>query len=515
MRVLLWHGWLLEGTGANIYAARVAEVWRRTGHEVLLLCQQRHVDHLGFVDASGTVGEGGVSEIVPSTASDGAGTVTVLRPDIGTLLPVFVYDEYEGFRVKTFLDLEEEELRTYLDRSVAGLRAAVAWRPPEAVVTGHAMAGPPVARRALGEGTYAAKVHGSDIEYAAREQERYRKLAREGLEGARWVAGGSRDVLARAEAVAPAIAGRTMVIPPGVDVKTWRPRRRPEALKEAASALELDPARTRGRPSDVDGGVAEALRSRDPQGLDALARGYDQSVPDPDAPARLQALAGHAGSVVGYLGKLISQKGTERYLEAMALLGPDVRGLVVGFGTFREWLAALLLTFHGGDPDAHAWLAEASPMRLELSPEEVRAAAGLAGRMTFTGRLDHRYAPQAVAAMDVLVVPSTLSEAFGMVAAEGAAAGALPLVARHSSLAEVAEALEGAVGRPGLLSFEPGPGATRRVAEGIERLLSLPEDEARAVRERARRHVVSEWTWERTAARLLEAATGRPGGGLR
>ena len=43
---------------------------------------------------------------------------------------------------------------------------------------------------------------------------------------------------------------------------------------------------------------------------------------------------------------------------------------------------------------------------------------------------------------DVAVVPSIFPEAFGMVAAEAAAAGCPPLVARHSGLAEVAEGLE-------------------------------------------------------------------------
>ena len=42
--------------------------------------------------------------------------------------------------------------------------------------------------------------------------------------------------------------------------------------------------------------------------------------------------------------------------------------------------------------------------------------------------------------LDVLVVPSVMHEAFGMVAVEGAAAGALPLVARHSGLAEIGRA---------------------------------------------------------------------------
>ena len=108
--------------------------------------------------------------------------------------------------------------------------------------------------------------------------------------------------------------------------------------------------------------------------------------------------------------------------------------------------------------------------------------------------------------MDVLVVPSILHEAFGMVAAEGAATGALPMVARHSGLAEVAGILEAEVRRPGLFSFEPGEGAVVGLAEGIDRLLSLEPDERSELRQGVSRFVAREWTWERTAARLLEAA---------
>src|SRR2546429_1341826 len=153
------------------------------------------------------------------------------------------------------------------------------------------------------------------------------------------------------------------------------------------------------------------------------------------------------------------------------------------------------------------WIQEHSPMSIELTRDEVARARGMRGRVTFTGRLDHRYAPLALAAMDVLVVPSILEEAFGMVAVEGAAAGALPLVARHSGLAEVAAALEGSVGRPGLFSFEPGPGAVHRIAEGIERLLRIPGPERTDLRRAVGAFAHTEWTWERTAERLLAAAT--------
>ena len=45
--------------------------------------------------------------------------------------------------------------------------------------------GAAIGRRALGADRYVAKIHGSDLEYAVRIQERYRELAREGLEAAR------------------------------------------------------------------------------------------------------------------------------------------------------------------------------------------------------------------------------------------------------------------------------------------------------------------------------------------
>jgi len=505
MRILLWHGWLLSGTGSNVYAARTADVYRRHGHDVVLLCQDRHPERAGFVDAWGTVGADGISDLRPAGARPGPGRVVLLRPQIGRLLPVFVLDEYEGFEVKRLLDLTDGELEAYLERNVRALEAAVRWNPPEAVVTGHAVPGAVIAARALGPGRFVAKIHGSDIEYCIRHQERYLRLAREGLEAAAAITGGSEAVLSRAAELIPSVADRFRKVPPGVDVGLFRPRPRREALEEAAARLDGDPDTVRGRPGELDGKVARLLGERDGDGLDALAATYDQQAPDPGAADRLRTLADHPGPLVGYLGKLIPQKGVERVIEALAVLPPGARGLVVGFGTHREWLAALVGALDRGDLEAVEWLRPR--LGLELGRSDVAAAAGLAGRLTFTGRLDHRYAPQAMAAMDVLVVPSTAPEAFGMVAAEGAAAGALPLVARHSSLAEVAEALEQTVGRPGFLSFTPGEGASRQVAEALRRILALTPSERTDLAEAVSRYVATEWTWERTAERLLHLGT--------
>jgi glycosyltransferase involved in cell wall biosynthesis len=93
-----------------------------------------------------------------------------------------------------------------------------------------------------------------------------------------------------------------------------------------------------------------------------------------------------------------------------------------------------------------------------------------------------------------------------MVAAEAASAGTLPLVARHSGLAEVGSALEEAVDRPGLFTFDPGPGAVTRIAAGLDRLLALPQGEREELRRGVSRFVSDEWTWERTTERLLAAS---------
>ena len=504
MRILIWHGWLLEGSGSNVATARIAERYRAAGHDVLLLCQERHPQRYPWIDAFGDVGGDGPSDLTPLGASEASGRCVLLRPRIGSTIPVFVVDRYEGFdRVVRFVDMSDDGLEAYLRANVEALRAAATMHDPDVAFTGHAFPGAAIGARALGPGRFVAKIHGSDLEYAVRLQVRYREFAREGLQVARAVIGPTRDVLRRCCELVPGIEPLIQVVPPGVDVKAFRPRPRVDALEEAVRLLEADPDAARGRPSALDASVERALAARDADALDELADGYDQAVPEPDAAARLRALARADGPIVGYLGKLIPQKGVELLLASHRIAERDAHALVVGFGSDREWLSALAIALERDDADALVWLHERGvPVEPSLP---IRHDTGVRD-VVFTGRLDHRYAPDALAAMDVQVVPSILEEAFGMVAAEGAAAGVLPLVARHSGLGEVGTALETEIGRPGLLTFEPGERAIGYLADGIDRLLELPAPEREEMRRAVSAFVGREWTWDRTAAGMLAAA---------
>src|SRR5439155_3625037 len=250
-------------------------------HDVTLVCQEPHPERFPWIDAWGHAAPAGVELEERGPPTGAAGRCTVLRPRIGSLLPVFVIDEYEGFpQVKRFVDCTDDEVGAYVRSNVEALRAVAAWRRPDVVIAGHALPGPLVARRALGDG-FVAKIHGSDLEYAVREQRRCRDLAGEGLGGARAIVGASEDVVRRCEELVPESVGRTLVVPPGVDVDGFRPRPRREALLESAALVDDEPQRERGRPGDVDGMVGRALEARDAALLDHLAWTYDQGVPDP------------------------------------------------------------------------------------------------------------------------------------------------------------------------------------------------------------------------------------------
>jgi glycosyltransferase involved in cell wall biosynthesis len=154
-------------------------------------------------------------------------------------------------------------------------------------------------------------------------------------------------------------------------------------------------------------------------------------------------------------------------LEAMREV--DARLVVVGFGPYRATLEA------------------AAPPRT-----------------LFTGPLEHRHLVHLLPLAEVTVVPSIFPEAFGMVAAEAAAAGSPPLVARHSGLAEVAAGLEESYppGLRHLASFETGN--VDELAAKLQELLTLPLETRAELGAAARRAAVERWSWTSVAARLLE-----------
>jgi glycosyltransferase involved in cell wall biosynthesis len=469
VRILIFHGYLLRGTGSNIYNANLARTLARLGHEVDLLCQERQWD-----------------------APDG---VTIHNPDIGRILPVYVADRYDGFHAKPYPELTDGELRHYLDANVAAVRAAP---DPDVALANHLVMGPAVLARGLaGRAPFAIKVHGSALEYTVRpNRERFVPYALEGVRAAASVLVGSRhtaESLWEVLADEPSLPERTALGPPGVDVHAFRP-----------GTADLD-------------GLADRLESVG----EAAAWGGERG-----ASAALRLLDPERDRIVSFVGKLIVSKGVDLLVAAWPLVVarvPEARLVVVGFGTYREALGRFVEALRRRDLEDLRDIA-ARGRQLEGGPpgqlkhlnafldrvdgEWLESAPAAADRIHFTGRLEHDDLPALLPACEAQVMPSTFPEAFGMVAAEAAACGVLPLSAGHSGMAEVTATLAPALPEElrSLLSFEVGPYAVDQIAEKLVAWLTLDAAE----RERARSALAAEaarrYSWESVAEGVIAAA---------
>jgi glycosyltransferase involved in cell wall biosynthesis len=505
MRIVIFHGYLLHGTGSNVYNARLAAALAGLGHEVHLLCQDRAPDELPFVDAVGAWRDG---ELEVRTLREPV-RCTVYRPDIGDLLPVYVADRYEGIEARPLPDLTDDELDAYLQANVAAVRDVAERARPEVALANHLVMGPAVLARALYGVPYAVKVHGSALEYVVKPHPRFQPYAQEGLAGARGVLVGSRHT---AESLWTAMAdadlpGRTRLGPPGVEVDTFRPR-------------EPEEARERAR------GLARTLR-------DAVATAPSGSSFDRDTAAAAAAVERAAADpddrLIGFVGKLIVSKGVDLLLAAFPLVlaaEPRARLTIVGFGAYRGGLERLLAALAAGDLDAAAEIARRG-RALENGPEAplrhllaflenvaddayVAAAAALPDRVDLIGRLDHNELPDLLPLFEAQVVPSTFPEAFGMVAAEAAACGVLPLSAAHSGLAEVTAALAATVPAQASdwLAFDVGAGAVEEIAADLIAWLQAPPDVRERTREALRATAAERWSWQGVARSVLAAGRG-------
>ena len=136
----------------------------------------------------------------------------------------------------------------------------------------------------------------------------------------------------------------------------------------------------------------------------------------------------------------------------------------------------------------------------------------MAARVHWAGRLEHDELVDVIPAAEALAMPSTFPEAFGMVAAEAAAGGALPVVAGHSGMAEVADALAAAVPpevRP-WLTFEVGPHAVDAARRRAGRPGSPRPPDLRARTREAIVEVARErYSWDGVARTVIAAAEGR------
>ncbi|KAK3696366.1 hypothetical protein QZH41_007653 [Actinostola sp. cb2023] len=491
MHLVIIHGYILSGTGSNIYTTNVAKTWKKQGHAVTIVCQDPFADKLPFVDEffAGT-------NTIP-TSPPREGTIRVVVPDIHGLLLVYNYDLYPGYEVKTMNQCTIAEIDAHIEATAEGLRRVVQ-QGADMILTNHIILSPVIASRAT-KGTkvpYVCKLHGSAMIFSVKTRmDELKPYAVEGLRdckriiaGTNHIADGALEILGK-EKDEIKLAEKMVIIPPGLDPDVFQIGGGFQARQEAflASVKAFIDRNPNGRKASTIS--HPPLNCQDFLGsLTAVAHSYDQRAIDADLVERWVPFK-EGEPVICYFGNFLDTKGVGELLTAFPSIldrVPEARLLLIGFGRYREQLEGLLRSLKEGDFEAFKAYGNAGkfvdfPDNLEryfrkLRPEEH-------DRVIITGYQEHAQLKEILPLASISIVGAKANEAFGMVTVEAMSVGVFPLCNDHSGLSEVLEVVREV--EPDLerrMRLDVRPGGSRGTADGAFFIEQLPEKVEAALR---------------------------------
>ncbi|MEO8194205.1 MAG: glycosyltransferase [Gemmatimonadales bacterium] len=465
--ICLLHGWLLEGSGSNLWTRSMVTALARSGETVHLVCQENHPDRYDAIAEAYKHRLSGEVETTLQRDTRYPGKCILHQPEFGDTLPVFVKDHYEEYdRVVPMVELPDDEIELYIERNVEVVRRVVKEHDISAIHVNHVVLMAVVAQRVSTETgvPYAVMPHGSGIEYAVKKDERFRRYATSALHDAKRIFVIGKEMRDRVITVfrdLPGIESKFTELHLGVDASQFEPVTRDQRSHNIASlehALEGIP---RGKTAEQSQLLRESVsgslgRSELRSVINDNAR-YDGKSPDADVEEKLRSVDWTRDPALLFTGRIISPKGIQSVIAALPLIleqTPDLHLIVVGHGPLREPMEALIRALQTGDRSlvrnivkwGH-WL-EGSPEGEEATDDLVamtRFFDELARRgeeeryfsaaqrllrpdtVIFTGYLTHRELRFLFPCCDVGVFPSIVREAGPLVFLEALASGSFPL----------------------------------------------------------------------------------------
>jgi glycosyltransferase involved in cell wall biosynthesis len=463
----LLHAWLLEGSGSNLWTRAVVQSLCRKGETVHLVCQENHPDRYGFIATAITHRLDGSAETTLLRDTPFPGKCILHKPELGATLPVFVWDKYEEYsRVLPMVDLSTAEIEAYVEINLRVVRRLVEEENITAIHANHAVMMPVVAQRireALGI-PYTVMPHGSDIEYAVKEDERFLNYATTAFThaGKVFVHGDEMEerVLKVFQGV-PDFAEKLVELRLGVDTSDFELVSHTERNREIDQLLSALNVLPRGKTAAQE----EAMEQRLPnvRNIDSLrsalgeAAKYDGKKPDARAGEKLATIEWTTAPTLVFVGRLIAWKGIQSLIAALPYAlerEPHLRTIVVGHGPLREAMEAMVWALREGrrdlvelvvtngraiDGSADAGSSETalddvrdfySGLEREGKLDDYYALAQRALRpdaVVFTGYLTHNELRHLFPCCDVGVFPSVVRESGPMVFLEALASGCFPL----------------------------------------------------------------------------------------
>ena len=463
--ILILHGWLLEGSGSNLWTRSIITALARAGETVLLVCQENHPDLYDAIGEAWRYDSSGSRKQTLKRDVPFPGRCILHQPWIGETLPVFVWDKYEEYsKVVPMIELGDDELERYIDRNVSVVRRIVRENDISAIHANHAVLMSVVAQRVSRETgiPYSVMPHGSDMEYAVKKDERFLKYGESAFADAKKVFVIGAEMRQRVNAVLGSVPGlndKCVELHLGVDTSQFDPvshEERGEKVSGLTRALKgLKRGKTREQSEVMFARLSGAMDERELRKLFEDAERYDGKSPDADAEEKLSTIDWASAPTLLFAGRIISMKGIQSVFAALPFIlerVPDLRLIVVGHGPLREPMEAFVWALEHGDralvEKIVAWGKSLEGVSEDSSPElsdiarfyrelvdrgevdryfEIAQKNVRAKNVVFTGYLTHNELRFLFPCCDVGVFPSVVREAGPLVFLEALASGCFPL----------------------------------------------------------------------------------------
>ncbi len=457
------HGYLLEGSGSNIWTRSIVKSLCKNGETVHLVCQENHPENYDFIAESHYYYDNSVETRLNRNVPY-KGKCVMHKPQLGDVLPVYVWDKYEEFtNVVPMIELSNSAIEDYIQRNIKVVLKIVNDYELTALHVNHAVLMSVVAHRVnkITSTPFAIMPHGSAIEYAVKKDKRFLDLATTAFDSAQKIFVVSDEMKNRVSTIFPSLSNlnsKMRRLNLGVDTDVFEPILPELRSKNIEKLFQKIKGLPRGKNDKQSGVLSNSLRSdlelNELQKIISLSSDYQTKNPDEVIETKLKEIDWVHDKIILFVGRLITGKGIQSIIASLPLIldkHQNTRLIVVGHGPLREIMEIFLWALQNderklvqkiiiwgksleGTTNENSSFEEILTFYDELEKNNElnsyfeKAHKNLSSDcVIFTGYLGHEELRYLYPCCDVAIFPSLVMEAGPLVFLEALASGCFPL----------------------------------------------------------------------------------------
>jgi len=534
--IAILHGYLLEGSGSNLWTRSIIQSLCISGETVHLLCQENHTELYDFICEAILYHSNGNKETILKREPVYPGKCIMHKPKLGNTLPVYVIDKYEEFSdPQPMINLGDTEIEKYLQTNIKVLTQIVDDNQVKVILANHAVLMSVVAQQVAKKRKipYAIMPHGSAIEYAVKKDKRYFKYAEHAFDKAQRIYVIGKEIRNRVKELftaIPAIESKMLELNLGVNTSLFNPvkvKNRKDKINELYELLkDVQRGKTNLHFQSMQNELKADISKQKLMEIVNASASYNAKLTDDNVEERLQMIDWDHEKIILFVGRLISSKGLHSIVTALPEIlaaEPNTRLIVVGHGPQREPLEALIWALQNGHTDLVLNIinwgselesnGERSLEETQLYFDHLKKTNELdnyfkkaqkyidKSKILFTGYLTHRELSCLFPTCDVAIFPSVVAEAGPLVFLEAMASGCFPIGTYFAGMAASIDSVAQAVPQDVADLMKLSPRADQTVLDIITKVKkALYVDEN--YKEKLRDVAIEKYDWKNISEKL-------------